>query len=287
MHVGRAAPIIPALGKLQSCPNSRWGGSLSGLAPGTSLSLSNGVETLTINSNGPFAFAPVSGFIASISVKKHPGSGVQCALLDASNPDAIGGNYVLSDKSAQAIQVTCEIYPAFKAPLPVIQATPFYKDQLVVIPNPRIVPVFYQDSPAQAARVDFLRKLIASPLWLGLLEYGVGAATLEPAVVTQAKAPQLLTTSQAIDLFRRNASSWVNPNDPKIFFILYLPDTTQIDGMACGGGYHHTSNYPNIGNVAGPKIAFAVVSGCGRPDQTAEHEIMEGAADPTAWDSSI
>ena len=83
-----------------SQPKYALGGAVTGLSTGSSVTLSNGVETISINANGQFAFAPASGFSSSVVVTKDPGQGIQCALLNASNLSAQGGSYPLNSNSS-------------------------------------------------------------------------------------------------------------------------------------------------------------------------------------------
>jgi hypothetical protein len=139
--------------------------------------------------------------------------------------------------------------------------------------NPQLVPIFYADTPNQNEHTTFLHDLINSSVWSVLAQYGVGAATLKPSIVLPTPAPTQITDTALRALITANAAVWAPANVPVPFLLIYLPPTTVHANYVCGTGYHSAVN------IGARSIPFAFITGCDA-DVVAQHEIMEGSADP-------
>src|SRR5215475_13006305 len=126
-------------------------------------------------------------------------------------------------------------YPAFDFPL--LTAS---KAGTAVIAAPRIVPVvFHNDpNPMLAATIgDFLTRWTASPYWKQQVsEYGVGDATVAPAVHPTKDAPaitsdQEIATWLAGQLDGTHQDVWGTPDKNSVYLLVYPPTTTITDGV--------------------------------------------------------
>jgi hypothetical protein len=139
-------------------------------------------------------------------------------------------------------------YPAFTAPFPLIIRNPVPPISFgaytppAVIANPQIIPVFFTDSPEQAATVAFLQALVASKEWAVLAEYGVGAATVGPPVYLTMPAPAAITTVDVARFVGANAASWATLDGSQIFSLFYPHSTVgmSIPGNAWPSNAFHT-----------------------------------------------
>jgi hypothetical protein len=251
------------------------GGTVAGLSIGDSINLSDGGETLAVSANGRFQFkSPVpNGTVVKVAAQ--PSSGTLCSVSDVTRPTSNTGAFISGAANATAVQINCGTFPAFKPSLPQVNSTAAVSTTVpVVIKNARVVPVYFSDTPNQATHTDFLQKLTTSSFWSVLNQYGVGSATVAAPAKIANPAPSQLARADIVSLLTANASSWIANVDSSAFFVFYVPAGTTNEVVSCGGGYH-SSAYIN-----GQSVAFALVSGCGNPERTAQHEIMEGVADP-------
>lgn len=251
------------------------GGVVQGLAVGDRLVISNGQESLAISANGTFQFKmPIQGS-ATVAVTTQPQSGVLCAVSDANTASNSNATFSPSANSFDAVQIDCSIYPAFKVALPQV-TTPKVGAVPVIDKNARIIPVYYTDTPNQTAHTTFLQKLVTSSIWNILNQYGIGVATVGSPVLIPNPAPPKLAAADIKAMLANNAATWTTKLDASVFFMIYIPSTTTSDISACGGGYH------SVANVNGVLIPFALMTGCD-PERVAQHEIMEGVADPEGY----
>lgn len=255
--------------------NYRLGGSVSGLADGESLVLGNGLDSLGIAVNGAFEFAPRDGpYGVAVTVLSQPGHGHQCAVNDLQHPEAPSNRFSFSLSGGPAVEVTCGAFPALSPPLPQVQAR---HGTAASIANAKILPVYFVDTPDQAQHSRVLQQLVASSFWSVLSQYGVGPAVVLPAITLPTAAPAQLNAADAQSFVTSHMAEWNPALDTSVFVMLYLPPTTTSSISACGAGYHSQAH------VQGKLFAWAFMTGCNTVDRTAQHEVMEGLADPDGW----
>jgi hypothetical protein len=161
-----------------------------------------------------------------------------------------------------------------------------------VLAHPKLYPVFFQgDDPTLVASLtDFTQKVGATPYWTATTsEYGVGAATGEPAIQLAEAAPGTIDdTAIQTWLAQKFAAGAPFPApDDDTLMVLYYPSGTTITlqgATSCQtfGGYH------NSATVGGQQVAYAVLPRCGATMGTvldtvtsaASHELIEGSTDP-------
>ena len=137
--------------------------------------------------------------------------------------------------AGKADGATAQNFPAFEFPLLTVS-----QNRDVLIAAPHIVPVFFQNDPDKtlAASVgDFLERWTASPSWKQQVsEYGVGDATIAPAVIVTEDAPAI-TSDQEIaawlagQLDGTHRETWGTPDENSIYLLVYPPSTTITDGV--------------------------------------------------------
>ena len=152
-----------------------------------------------------------------------------------------------------------------------------------VIATPRVVPVFFANDAYQSQVEDFLGKLAGSSYWTATTsEYGVGALTVAPSIVTTDAPPQTIDTS-GIETFL--AKQTAGPND--VFAVFYPSSTTISDplfGASCTdfNGFH----YQGIKNAS---LVYAVIPRCASAgalkgfdaiSASLSHELVEAVTDP-------
>jgi hypothetical protein len=175
-------------------------------------------------------------------------------------------------------------YPAFDFPLLTVS-----KIGGAVIDAPRIIPVLFHNDPDPnlAATIgDFLTRWTASPYWKQQVsEYGVGDATVAPAVNPTEDAPAI-TSDQEIatwltgQLDGTHQGIWGIPDKNSIYLLIYPPTTTITDGQntSCKdySGYHHS-----LPLSATLTVYRAVIVQCSQGTHTGviSHEIVETVSD--------
>jgi hypothetical protein len=196
--------------------------------------------------------------------------------------------------------------PPPDAPPPFMEATHGMVPQLVndggtVLLTPKIQPIFFtNDAVFQTDIEQFTTQLTTSSYWTATTaEYGVGAVSVLPTIVTTDAVP---TTQDGIETWlagnldgTHTAAGWPAAVDPQTIYSVFLPDgavITGADGNSCDayGGYHY-----EIASMPGQSIVYAVMPRCqgGIDNLTAvlSHELVEAATDPrpvtaVAWGDS-
>ena len=161
-----------------------------------------------------------------------------------------------------------------------------------VLAAPKVVPVFFSgDDAAQATIEQFLRALPPSTWWPTTThEYGVGALTIAPSIVSSDAPP---TTDAALQTWlQTNAdgthAGWPAP-DANTIYTVFLPAgvTLTAGGKSCVsfGGYHSEAMGAN-------SLVYALIPRCnsnrfpGPLDDTTiatSHEIVEASTDPHVY----
>ena len=154
--------------------------------------------------------------------------------------------------------------------------------------HPRIQPIFFaNDATMQASIEDFLMQLATSSYWTTTTsEYGVGAPTILPTIVTTESPP---TTEVALSAFmkaRFGSSGFPTTADPDTIYSLFLPNGTVLtgpDGQSCHayGAFHD-----ELTGTHGEPIVYALMPRCGQANQlesltvSFSHELIEAVTDP-------
>jgi hypothetical protein len=154
-----------------------------------------------------------------------------------------------------------------------------------VIAAPKIVPIFFTGDTAVQGEVEmFLAALAGSSYWTAVTsEYGVGAMTIAPSIVTTDAPP---TTDDALKTWIANNAGthpgWPAP-DANTIYTVFLPTGASLStpfGSSCTafGGYH------DEGVQGTTKTIYALLPRCttSLDDLTValSHELVEASTDP-------
>jgi hypothetical protein len=151
---------------------------------------------------------------------------------------------------------------------------------------PKIVPIFFQnDSTMQMGIEQFLAALATSSYWTTTTsEYGVGAMTIEPTIVSTDTPPtsdDALKTWLAAQTDGTHAG-WPTP-DGNTIYAVFLPSGVSIStpfGSSCSafGGYHDETMSGTT------KLIYALLPRCSPSldslTAVTSHELVEAATDP-------
>ncbi len=156
-----------------------------------------------------------------------------------------------------------------------------------ILATPKIIPVFFaSDSAAQPTIEAFLGQLADSPYWHAVVgEYGVGALTIAPSIVSTDAPP---TTDTALETWLEAQTDgthqgWPTP-DASTLYTIFLPPgvvLTQGGSKSCVafGGYHSETQNGTV---------YALIPRCTSPSQgpldpttgATSHELVEATTDP-------
>jgi len=156
---------------------------------------------------------------------------------------------------------------------------------------PKIVPIFFQgptDDPFEPQVEEFLKELASGDysFWAeATAEYGVGALTIEPTVVSTDTAPGGDSAMQAYlaTMTDGTHAGWPQA-DANTIFAVYLPQGlvfTDPQGQCTSwGGYHDETT-----NTNGDPRVYAILPRCGGDildnlTVVTSHELVEAATDP-------
>ena len=236
---------------------------VTGLASGQSVSVSDGTDTLTESSNGTFNFpglanasengAPVDPTVA-FSITATTG-GATCSLsgggAGANNPSATG-----YESSA-----LCAEHPAVQPNLPKVTTLPGVSGTAQVIASPTIVPVYISTGSMATGNESndaaFLSELVSSQEWGLLAQYGVGAATVDAAVTVNpgSWSQYYGITSSDVTAIAQDVESQGVALTSNSVLVVYLPPTISLDTAGTG-----QTGYTGSVAVGGTNVPFALVT---------------------------
>ena len=236
---------------------------VTGLASGQSVSVSDGTNTLTEAANGTYIFPGLANAsengaavqpTVTFSITGTTG-GATCSLS--------GGGAGPNNPSATGYETSalCSKYPAVSPGLPTITTKPGVTGTAQVIASPAIVPVYITTGSLATGNesndATYLSQLVNSQEWGLLGQYGVGTATVDAAVTVNpgpwtqyhAVSPSDLSTiaqavqSQGVTL----AANTV--------LVIYLPPTVGVDPVGTYG-----TGYDGTVAVGSTNVPFALVT---------------------------
>ncbi len=166
-----------------------------------------------------------------------------------------------------------------------------------VLDAPRVQAIYFPGFAFQTDVDTFLSRLPGSTYWPAVVgEYGVGALTIMPSVVSSVSSGASITDTGIPGLlaqvFASNGAALGTPSRDTIYLLLF-PSTTTITAQGqvmCGdsapSGYHTEFSIGGV-NVAGivlPSCAMyagdSTLTGVQALTPTISHEIVEAATDP-------
>ena len=231
---------------------------VTGLASGQSVSVSDGTNTLTESSNGTFDFPTIQngtqngGVVppsATFSITASTG-GATCSLS--------GGT---ASTTPYAVTALCAKYPAVSPDLPKVTTMPGVSGTAQVIALPTIVPVYISTGSLATGNesndATYLNQLVNSQEWGLLSQYGVGAATVDAAVtVNPGSWSQYHTVTNAdLSAIVQGVAAQGVTLTPSSVLVVYLPPTVAVSPTISGG-----TGYTGTVTSGSTNVPFALVT---------------------------
>ena len=222
-----------------------------------------------------------------------------CALLlcacggdDTSQPDA--SDAAPSDVAAQEAEAEAatKIDAGYPGPHPDAPQVVTFDGGVLATPN--VIPIFFQNDPAETDVETFLGELASSTFWTSAMtEYGVGALTIAKSIVVSDPAPQTITSAE-IESWLDGYLDGTHTEFPSIatnnVYVVFYPSATTIQDNVVGtgcvsyGGYHDESQNASkqsfVYAVMPRCSTFGYLSGLDALTGPLSHEIEEAATDP-------
>ncbi len=223
---------------------------VTGLAAGQSVTVSDGPATLTETANGTYTFPGLSNAseagaavnpTVTFSITATTG-GATCSL---SGGGATAGQ--APSATAYAPSVLCAPYPAVKPQLPKVTTMPGASGTAQVIASPTIVPVYISTGSLatgnEANDATYLNQLVNSQEWGLLSQYGVGAATVDATVTVNPGSWSQYhgVTPSDLSTIAQDVQSQGVTLTPDTVLVIYLPPTVAVNPPGTyGTGYTGT-----------------------------------------------
>ena len=280
----------PPSAQLASCTNPNYDTStyagiapcltVTGLASGQSVSVSDGQSTLTESANGTYTFPGlVNGTEAGAAV--NPTVTFSVTATTGGATCSLSGGGVTAGQApsptAYAPSVLCAKYPAVNPGLPKITTMPGASGTAQVIASPTIVPVYISTGSLatgnEANDATYLNQLVNSQEWGLLGQYGVGTATVDAAVTVNpgAWSQYHAVTPSDLSTIAQDVESQGDTLSASTVLVIYLQPTVGVDPAGTyGTGYAGTVAFGST------NVPFALVT-----DNSANGQYI--AADSVYW----
>ena len=276
--------------KLASCtdPNydtSTYAGiapcmTVTGLASGQSVTVSDGQSTLTESSNGTYTFPGlVNGTESGAAVNPTVTFSVTATTGGATCSLSGGGATAGQAASATAYDpsVLCSKYPAVSPATPKITTMPGVSGTAQVIASPTIIPIYISTGSMATGNESndaaFLSELVNSQEWGLLAQYGVGTATVDAAVTVNPgpwRQYHGVTPSDLSAMAQDIRSQGVTLTTSTVL-VVYLPPTIAVNPAGTYG-----TGYTGTVAVGSVDVPFALVT-----DNSSNGQYI--AADSVYW----
>ena len=217
---------------------------ISGLAAGGSVTISDGFSSITESTDGTYIFAPVSlvtsnngalsipaiTYTVTYATSNTPKCNVDGGLLPG-NTGNNQSNLAQGGSTGEHITILCGPYPAEPYTIPTVSTIPG-TTTATIISTPDIVPVFFSNTPSSTANepndILFLKQFTTSKIWGLLHQYDVGTATINTAqAITNSGFslnPDTVVTAQDIKGLIQAKASTLDPGySANTVFMLFLP----------------------------------------------------------------
>ncbi len=231
---------------------------VTGLASGQSVSVSDGTNTLTESGNGTFNFPTIDNGTQNGSVVPPSATFSITTTTGGATCSLSGGT---SASTPYAVSALCAKYPAVSPDLPKITTLPGVSGTAQVIASPTIVPVYISTGSLatgnEANDATFLSQLVNSQEWGLLSQYGVGAATVDAAVtVNPGSWSQYHTVTNAdLSTIVQGVAAQGVTLTPSSVLVVYLPPTVVVSPTVSGG-----TGYTGMVASGSTNVPFALVT---------------------------
>ena len=218
---------------------------VTGLASGQSVSVSDGTNTLTESANGTFDFPTIQNGTATNGGVIPPSATFSITTTTGGAACSLSGG--TASTTPYAVTALCAKYPAVSPSLPKVTTMPGVSGTAQVIASPTIVPVYISTGSLATGNesndATFLSQLVNSQEWGLLAQYGVGTATVDAAVTVDPGAWTQYHTVTAADLsaIAQGVAAQGVTLTPSSVLVIYLPPTVAVSPAISGGtGYTGT-----------------------------------------------
>ena len=217
---------------------------VTGLASGQSVSVSDGTNTLTESSNGTINFPTIDNGTQNGGVVPPSATFSITATTGGATCSLSGGT---ASTTPYAVTALCAKYPAVSPATPKITTMPGASGTAQVITSPTIMPVFISTGSLATGNesndATYLSQLVSSQEWALLSQYGVGTATVDAAVtVNPGSWSQYHTVTKAdLSTIVQGVAAQGVTLTPSSVLVVYLPPTVAVSPTIAGGtGYTGT-----------------------------------------------
>ncbi len=249
---------------------------VTGLASGQSVSVSDGTDTLTESSNGTFDFPTLMNVNTSNGVVSPTATFSITATAGGATCSLSGGT---ATTTPYAVTALCSKYPAVNPGLPKVTTMPGVSGTAQVIASPTIVPVYISTGSLATGNesndATYLSQLVNSQEWALLSQYGVGTATVDAAVTVNPGAWSQyhgVTPSDLSTIARDVESQGVTLTSSTVL-VVYLPPTVGVNPAGTYG-----TGYTGTVAVSSTDVPFALVT-----DNSSNGQYI--AADSVYWEA--
>ena len=231
---------------------------VTGLASGQSVSVSDGSNTLTESGNGTFNFPTIDNGTQNGGVVPPSATFSITATTGGATCSLSGGT---ATTTPYAVTALCAKYPAVSPGLPKVTTMPGVSGTAQVIASPTIVPVYISTGSLatgnEANDATFLSQLVNSQEWGLLSQYGVGAATVDAAVtVNPGSWSQYHTVTNAdLSAIVQGVAAQGVTLTPRSVLVVYLPPTVAVSPTVSGG-----TGYTGTVASGSTQVPFALVT---------------------------
>ena len=231
---------------------------VTGLASGQSVSVSDGSATLAESSNGTFDFPTLQNGTQNGGVVPPTATFSITATTGGATCSLSGGT---AATTPYAVTALCSKYPAVNPGLPKVTTMPGVSGTAQVIASPTIVPVYISTGSLATGNesndATYLDQLVNSQEWGLLAQYGVGTATVDAAVTVNPGSWSQYhgVTPSDLSTIAQDVESQGITLTSSTVLVIYLPPTVGVDPAGTyGTGYAGTV-------VSGStKVPFALVT---------------------------
>ena len=217
---------------------------VTGLASGQSVSVSDGSNTLTESSNGTFNFPTIDNGTQNGGVVPPSATFSITATTGGATCSLSGGT---ATTTPYAVTALCAKYPAVSPATPKITTMPGASGTAQVIASPTIVPVYISTGSLATGNesndATYLNQLVNSQEWGLLGQYGVGTGTVDTAVTVNPGSwgsGHTVTSADLTTILQDVQSQGVTLTASTVLTV-YLPSGVYVNPVVNGGtGYTGT-----------------------------------------------
>jgi hypothetical protein len=237
---------------------------VTGLASGQSVSVSDGSNTLTETANGTYTFPGLANASENGAAVQPTVAFSITATTGGATCSLSGGGAGPNNPSATGYETSalCAKYPAVSPGMPKVTTMPGVSGTAQVIASPTIVPVYISTGSLATGNesndATYLNQLVNSQEWGLLSQYGVGAATVDAGVTVNPGSWSQYhdVTPSDLSTIAQDVQSQGVTLTPSTVLVIYLPVDIYVGPAADTYGTGHTGTVA-VGSV---DVPYALVT---------------------------